>query len=103
MKINIEKAQVIKIGDECFVKVSSIRDAVDFNDHVAISLKRGTVAIHIKDDRKTKVYKSDATEYVPHKVKDITLKTQDRTTPSDSTRRIGFDTSININNSESEE
>jgi len=95
-RINIEKAQVIKIGDECFVKVSSIRDAVDFEDHIAITLKRGTVAIHMKDDRNTKVYKPDATEYVPHDVKDITLTADSiagRSTPiRSSDRPFGFNT-----------
>lgn len=98
MRIDITKAQVIRIGNECFVKVSSIRDAVDFEDHIAITLKRGTVAIHMKDDRDTKVYKADATEYVPHDVKEITLRADSiagRTTHIRSQRPIGFNTERN--------
>ena len=92
-RINIEKAQVIKIGSECFVKVSSVRDAVDFDDHIAITLKRGTVIRHAKEDRQTQVLKSDATEYVPHEVKDITLENQaDAGVSAPTQRPIGFNT-----------
>ena len=95
-RINIETAQVIKIGSECFVKVSSVRDAVDFDDHVAITLKRGTVVRHVKDDRSTLVLKSDATEYVPHDVKDITLENQaDAGLSAPTQRPIGFNTERN--------
>tara|TARA_R110002020_G_scaffold34640_5_gene105186 strand:+ start:1259 stop:1504 length:246 start_codon:yes stop_codon:yes gene_type:complete len=74
MAIDETKVQVLEIGGEHFVKVSSI-EYVDIQiDEVTVGLKRGRRLIQKVENKDTTVEEIDGTTYKPWSVKDILLR-----------------------------